>query len=146
MSKQKPFKLPKFNFLGIGFVYVLLYVPQIWMVKIGYSGSSVTNRAKSVSKAVFGIALPVAFMVIPFAWHVEQFAHSLFQGLRVRFYKSEGSTETFIFPAHIAVLIVWFGLYLDFIAVQWLWQTNIFQYLYNAYHTNSMTNYTHFSR
>lgn len=135
MSRRssKPFKLPRFNFLGIGMVYVLIYFPQIWMVKIGYSGVSVGNRAKSVSKDVFGVALPVAVMALPFAWHIEQIAHGLFSGLRLRFYKSEGSTETFIFPAHISILIVWFGMYVDFLAIKWLW-VNLFSYLYTAYH------------
>ena len=118
--------------MGVGIVYVLLYLPQFWMIKIGYSGVSVGSRARSVSKAVFGIAIPVGFMVIPFAWRVEQFAHDLFGGLRLRFYKSEGSTETFIFPAHIAILIVWFGMYLDFLAVKWLW-INCFSYLIALY-------------
>lgn len=101
-------------------VYVLIYFPQIWMVKIGYSGVSVGNRAKSVSKAVFGVALPVAVMALPFAWHIEQAMHDLFRGLYVNFYKGQGHRETFIFPAHIAILIVWFGMYVDFLAVKWL--------------------------
>ena len=136
MSKRRKsaFKLPKFNFLGIGMVYVLIYLPQLWMVKIGYSGVSVENRAKSVSKAVFGVAVPVAVMVLPFAWHIEQATHDLFRGLYVNFYKGQGHRETFIFPAHIAILMVWFGMYLDFLAVKWLW-LNCFSYLYSAYHT-----------
>lgn len=121
MSKRKPFKLPKFNFLGVGVVYVLLYLPQFWMVKIGYTGVSVGNRAKSVSKAVFGVAVPVGFMVLPFAWHVEQAAHDLFGGLKWDFYKGQGHTETFLFPAHIAILMVWFGLYLDIVGVKWVY-------------------------
>jgi hypothetical protein len=116
--KHKPLKLPKVNFLGFGMVYVLIYLPQFWMVKIGYSGVSVGNRAKSVSKAVFGVAIPVAFMVVPFAWHIEQFFHSLFGGLNLRFYKGQGQNECFIFPGHIAILIVWFGLYLDYAFVK----------------------------
>ena len=116
MRKRKQFTRPKFNFLGIGVIYVLIYLPQFWMVKIGYTGVSVDNRAKAVSKAVFGIALPVAFMVIPFAWHIEQAAHDLFRGLYVDFYKGQGHRETFCFPAHIAILIVWYGMYLNFVA------------------------------
>ncbi len=120
MSKRRkstPFTMPRFNFFGLGMVYVLIYFPQIWMVKIGYSGVSVGNRAKSVSKAVFGVALPVAVMVMPYAWHIEQAMHSLFSGLRFRFYRGQGSTETFLF-GHIAILIVWAGLWLDWMVLQ----------------------------
>lgn len=130
--KSKPFTLPKFRLFGFGAVYVLLYLPKFWIVKIGYTGVSVGNRAKSVSKAVFGISVPVGVMIIPFAWHVEQFAHSLFEGLKWDFYKGQGHTETFIFPAHIAILIVWFGMYMDFVAAKWLW-FNCFSYLNAAY-------------
>lgn len=124
MSRRKPFRLPKFNLLGIGFVYVLIYLPQFWMVKIGYSGVSVGNRAKSVSKAVFGMALPIGVMVVPFAWHIEQFAHSLFGGLKWDFYKGQGHTETFIFPAHISILIVWYGMYLNYVVAMWFLDVN----------------------
>ena len=135
--KSKPFTLPKFNFLGIGLVYVLWYLSRPHVVKIGYTGtvSGVNKRAESVSRAAPGIAIPVAAMIMPFAWNIEQTAHFLFEGLRWDFYKGQGHTETFVFPAHISILIVWFGMYLNFIAAKWLW-FNCFSYIYNAYNTS----------
>jgi len=121
--KRKKFKLPPFNTIGFGIVYVMIYFPAIWFVKIGYTGtrSGISKRAKSVSRSAPGIAIPVGFMVLPFAWHIEQFFHNLFGGLRSSFYKGDGHTETFFFPAHIMIVIVW--------AVMWLELRIIFDYL-----------------
>jgi len=113
---RKPFKLPKFNFLGIGIVYIMLFVPGIWIVKIGYTGTTrgIRKRARSVSDAAPGVAIPIGFMIIPFAWHIEQAIHALLYPLRWNFYKGDGHTETFIFPGHIAILFVWLGLWIDY--------------------------------
>jgi len=95
MSLRKPFTLPKFNIAGIGIVYILIYVPQVWAIKIGYTGSSIGSRVRGTSKAVFGFTLPIGFVVVPFAWHIEQALHDLFRGLQIRFYRGDGHTETF---------------------------------------------------
>ena len=114
--------MPKFNFLGIGVVYCLIYIPNVLAIKVGYTGVSVGSRVKSVSAAVFGFVFPLGAFVLPFAWHVEQILHWLLRGLRWNFYNSEGHTETFVLPAHFIVLpIVWFGMYLDWIAVKWFY-------------------------
>jgi hypothetical protein len=118
---KKPFKLPKFNFLGIGIVYMLIYVPQIIFVKVGYTGVSISSRVKGTSRAVFGFTLPIGFMVVPFAWHIEQALHDLFAGLRCRFYKGDGSTETFFIPVALVMYplfaVVW---WVEYLGVKWL--------------------------
>lgn len=121
-EKRKKFERPSFNFGGIGIVYVLWFLPRFWVVKIGYTGkrSGVRNRASSVSRAAPGVAIPVGAMIVPFAWHVEQCLHGLFAGLKWSFYKGDGHTETFVFPAHIAILIVWFGMYLNWLTFEFV--------------------------
>jgi len=106
---KKPFRRPSFGLLGIGIIYVMIFLPRFWYVKIGYTGthSGISARARSVSRAAPGIAIPVAFMVLPFAWHIEQAAHGLFGGLRSGFYRGDGHTETFLFPAHIFAAVTW---------------------------------------
>ena len=122
MRKRKQFTRPKFNLLGIGVVYVMWFFPRFWVVKIGYTGTTkgVKKRASSVSKAAPGIALPVGAMIVPFAWHIEQAMHGLFTGLRWNFYKGDGHTETFCFPAHIAFVVVWYGMYLNWLAFKFV--------------------------
>ena len=119
--RKSKFTLPKFNFLGIGAVYLFIYFPNVLAVKVGYTGVSIKNRAKSVSDDVFGWAIPIGFVIMPFAWHLEQGFHELLAGLKWDFYKGQGHLETFIFPAHIIMFpIVWYGMYLDYLAVKWV--------------------------
>jgi len=100
---RKPFRIPRFNFLGLGIVYVLIYVPQVWAIKVGYTGSSIRSRVRGTSRAVFGFTLPIGFVIVPFAWRMEQAIHDLLRGLQIRFYRGDGSTETFLI---IALLFV----------------------------------------
>lgn len=111
---KSPYKTRLF---GIGIVYCLIFFPRIWVVKIGYSGVSAKRRARSVSKHAPGFAFPVAIAVIPFAWHVEQGLHSLFAGLSYRFYKGDGSTECFLFPAHIVCLMLFQVMVWEFLLI-----------------------------
>jgi hypothetical protein len=110
-------------------VYVMIFIPHFWVVKIGYTGTrrGINKRASSVSKAAPGIAIPVGAMILPFAWHTEQALHGLFGGLRWSFYKGDGHTETFLFPAHIVVVVVWFGMWLNLKAAEWVMNV-VFQY------------------
>jgi len=87
----------------------MIFIPSIWYVKIGYTGSGagIGKRRSSVSKAAPGFAIPIAFAVLPFAWHIEQGLHELFGGLRRKFYKGDGHSETFLFPAHIMFVVLW---------------------------------------
>lgn len=118
--KRSPYRtrLP----LGIGIVYAMIYIPHLWIVKIGYTGKSVKARAKSVSKAAPGWAVPVAIVVLPFAWHIEQGIHFLIAPLRWQFYKGDGRSETFLFPAHVFVLVLTAMSYLEFKAIFYLIQ------------------------
>lgn len=120
--KSKPFTLPKFRFAGLGIVYLLIFIPQIWAVKVGYTGVSIGSRVNGTSKAVFGFTFPIGFVVCPFAWHVEQWMHRMMAGLRLDFYKGDGHTETFWIPAAaiaypIFALIWW----MEYLAIKWVY-------------------------
>lgn len=104
--------------LGIGIVYVLIYIPQVWFVKIGYTGNSVSSRSRSVSRSVAGFTLPIAFAVVPFAWHVEQALHFLFGLVRMSFYRGDGKSETFLL-GHPAAVVMWAITYIQLKSIQW---------------------------
>ena len=95
-------------------LYLMIHFPFVWWVKIGYAHTSAVKRAAALDKAVFGVFIPIGILVIPFAYTVEQYFHRLCRRLRFRFYRADGSTETFWLPAALPVLafmlFVW-GLY-----------------------------------
>lgn len=114
---MKKFARPKTSlFLGLGIVYLLIYFPQMWAVKVGYTGSSIGSRVRGTSRAVFGFTVPVAFIIVPFAYQLEQTLHGLLRGLRINFYRGDGHTETFWLLAAILILpffaVVWYVEYL----------------------------------
>ena len=92
----------------------MIHFPFVWWVKIGYAHTSAVKRAAALDKAVFGVFIPIGILVIPFAYTVEQYFHRLCRRLRFRFYRADGSTETFWLPAALPVLafmiFIW-GLY-----------------------------------
>lgn len=98
-------------------VYLFLHLPCIWRVKVGITGRTASHRAKQVSRAMPGVAIPIGIMFLPFfAKVVEQAFHSLFSGLQLRFYKGDGSTEWFFVLAAIPFYIL---MYFHFVA--WMW-------------------------
>lgn len=107
-----------------GVVYILNYVPKIWMCKVGFTKRSVKSRVRSTSKAVFGFTVPVFFCVVPFPKAVEGIFHSLLGGLNKRFYKGDGHTETFIFPGIVIALALCFGVwYLEIVLILKAWNS-----------------------
>lgn len=97
---------------AFGVVYILNYIPQIWMCKVGFTKRSIKSRVRGTSKAVFGFTVPVFFCVVPFPKAVEGVFHSLLGGLNKRFYKGDGHTETFIFPGILIALALCFGVWM----------------------------------
>ena len=98
--------------VDFGIVYVLWFFPQIWACKIGYTGSSIESRVRSTSRAVFGRTFPVFFVIIPFAYPIEQLFHFLFSPLRYNFYKGDGHKETYLFPAGFAAILLMVGIWM----------------------------------
>lgn len=121
MSRKKTFTLPRLNFLGIGFVYLLIFIPQIWACKVGYAGSSIKSRVRGTSKAVFGFTVPIGFVICPFAYQLEQWFHDMLSPVKLDFYSGDGHTETkwiiailFVYPAFVCI---W---WLEYLGVKWL--------------------------
>jgi hypothetical protein len=102
---------------------MLLHVPCIWRVKIGITGRSSKERAKQVSRAFVGVAIPVGILFVPFfAKPIEKALHFLFEPLQTRFYKGDGSTEWF----YILVAPVFYGLmWLHMVAWWWVIQFTV---------------------
>ena len=109
---------------AFGVVYILNYIPQIWMCKVGFTKRSVKSRVRSTSKAVFGFTVPVFFCIVPVPKAVEGIFHSLLGGLNKRFYKGDGHTETFIFPGIVIALALCFGVwYLEIVLILKAWNS-----------------------
>lgn len=107
-----------------GVVYILNYVPQIWMCKVGFTRRSIKSRVRGTSKAVFGFTLPVFFCVVPFPKAVEGVFHSLLGGLKRSFYKGDGHTETFVFPGILIALALCFGVwYFEIVIILKAWNS-----------------------
>jgi hypothetical protein len=93
-------------------VYLMIHFPFVWWWKIGFAHYSFVKRAVALDKAVWGMFIPVGVIIIPFAYPVEQWFHRKCKPLQFRFYKGDGSTETFWFPVAVPVYLcmslVWF--------------------------------------
>lgn len=87
-------------------LYLMVHIPFIWWWKIGITGRTATARARDIDDAVFGFLIPVFFVVVPGAYFIEQFLHGICFGLKADFYKGDGHTEFFWFPAVIVALPV----------------------------------------
>ncbi len=106
-------------------LYLFINIPLITFVKIGVTGkgrATTAGRARQVSRAAPGIAIPVGIMFIPFfARPVEQLLHMVNAPIRARFYKGDGSTEWFFILAAVPYYIL---MLLHFQA--WMWVAQIF--------------------
>ncbi len=88
-------------------VYMFIHIPCIWRFKIGTTLWNSKARAKQVSRAMPGVAIPVGILFVPFfAYPVEQVLHFFFEPLQTRFYRGDGSTEWFL----VLVAPVFYGL------------------------------------
>lgn len=95
-------------------LYLMIHFPFIWWVKIGITGRTARKRAGDLEGAVFGYPIPVFVVILPEAYLWEQLLHGLCRPLRANFYRGDGASEWFWFPAAVPALVfmlsVW-GLY-----------------------------------
>jgi len=95
-------------------LYLMVHVPFVWWWKIGITGQSAAKRARSIDGQMFGFPFPVFFVIIPGAYHVEQWLHCNLKALNVRFTRASGKSEWFWFPAAafaFPVMAIFWGLY-----------------------------------
>lgn len=124
----------------------MVHFPLVVFWKIGITGRSATARAADIDEAMFGFPVPVFIVVVPGAYGVEQWLHRVCGWLRVEFYKGDGHSEWFLFPAVIfalpVMLLIWglyffligcamqwdaFGWYVDFLTVLAYWFFGLFR-------------------
>lgn len=93
----------------------MLHFPFVIFAKIGITGVGARKRAKQIDEAVWGFPVPVAIMVLPFVYQIEQFLHGLFSLFRVSFYKGDGHTEWFLVVAAAPVVYFCYWIYWPFV-------------------------------
>lgn len=95
-------------------LYLMVHCPLFFFVKIGITGVSATKRAQAIDEAVWGFPIPIFVVFIPGAYFVEQWLHDICHFLKVDFYKGDGHSEWFLFPAilpALAVQLFFWGVY-----------------------------------
>ncbi len=99
-------------------LYVMVNLPFVWWWKIGISNRT-DLRKKQVSAAAPGICVPIGVFWVGDALAVEQWLHRAFAPMQVRYYKGDGHSEWFWFPAGMAawmvglvIMAAWLGLWL----------------------------------
>lgn len=86
-------------------LYLFVNFPLVIFCKIGITRKSARRRAKQVDRAAPGVPIPIFILFAPFcAYPLEQLLHWLMDGLNVRYYKGDGSTEWFFILAAIPAL------------------------------------------
>jgi hypothetical protein len=91
-------------------LYLMVNVPFLIFWKIGISNSTRAHRSVQVSKAAPGKAVVFWVWDIPNAKAVEGFLHTICAPFNVRYYRGDGNTEWFFFPAAIvtiAFMLLW---------------------------------------
>ena len=120
-------------------LYCMIGVPWFWWVKIGIThvGIGALKRAFDVGKAFVGFPFPIMIVPIPGAYYFEQATHRNLKGISFKFYKGDGASEWFWFPAAffiIPVMLVIWAIY--FAGIDAIFHTTILptvaQYFFNA--------------
>lgn len=98
-------------------LYLMVHVPFVWWWKIGITsvGIGAKRRAKNLDRAMPGFPVPVLFVIVPNAYGIEQELHRWFAWFNARFYKGDGASEFFWFPAAAptaAIMMTVWGVYL----------------------------------
>ena len=93
------------NSKGGAVLYLMVHIPFIWWCKIGIThiGIGAFKRAMDLDKAMFGFPFPISFIYIPSAYTFEQKLHEINRMWNVRFYRGQGASEWFWFPAILTV-------------------------------------------
>ncbi len=98
----------------------MVHVPFIFFWKIGITGQSASRRAKNIDGQMFGFPFPVFFVIIPGAYHVEQWLHRSLKPLNVRFTQASGKNEWFWFPAAVFALVIMAVFWAVYFGIFWV--------------------------
>jgi hypothetical protein len=87
-------------------LYVMIHIPLIFMFKVGITSMHIgaKKRAAGIDREMWGYPLPIFFVVIPGAYHIEQWFHRSLSAFNFRFYKGSGASEWFVLVPLITVL------------------------------------------
>ena len=83
----------------------MVNVPFIFWWKIGISNRT-DLRKKQVSAAAPGICVPIGVFYVGNAYRIEQMLHAMFAPMQVRYYRGDGHSEWFWFPAGMAAWLI----------------------------------------
>lgn len=108
-------------------LYIMVNVPFVWWWKIGISNRT-DLRKKQVSAAAPGLAVPIGVFWVGNALAVEHWLHQAFAPLNVRYYKGDGHSEWFWFPAGMAAWLIGAGIMAAIISIWLLGAYILFQY------------------
>lgn len=92
----------------MNWLYLMIHIPFFIFVKIGITGKSAKHRASGINKdkKMIGWAIPVFAMLVPNARYYEAALHRHCKGINVKFLKSSGKNEWFVFFAAIPYFLV----------------------------------------
>lgn len=81
--------------------YLMINIPLLVFVKSGITGVTVKSRAKGLDRAVPGIPIPIFAVWLPgdLAYRLEQGSHQFFKPIKAVYYRGDGHSEWFWFPA-----------------------------------------------
>ena len=99
-------------------LYIMVHVPLICFFKVGITAVSIgaKKRASAIDRAVVGFPFPIAVVVIPGAYHVEQALHQMMRRFNVRFYKGDGASEWFLLAPLFVALPIFLAIWAIYIA------------------------------
>lgn len=94
-------------------LYLMVHIPFVVFWKIGITNFSVgaSKRSDVIARSVFGFPFPVLVVPIPFCYQTEQAIHRMLSPLNVVFYKGDGASEYFWFPAAVFMAAIILAIY-----------------------------------
>lgn len=118
--KRKPKRKSGNGTNGKQWLYFLINIPMIFVVKIGITGS-LWSRISSIDKDNYGWDIPIFVIPVYGAYWIEQTNKRLCKSMQVNFFSGTGKTERFwipaMFPALILAILAFVGEWVFYCAV-----------------------------
>lgn len=119
ITKRRKYKAKKNrrgNHRRAQFLYVMINLPLVWLVKIGIT-TNVANRKRNISESIFGIAFPVVVFYLYDAHGFEQFLHRMLKPFHIPFHGSGKTEWFFVLALVLAIPLLILRQLIDFIVV-----------------------------